>query len=246
MMPGGFWRWEYHGEDGKGDRSMLRQWEHGALSPARRVLAAAWRTIRTPLKVGAIAGFAFLAGAAAVAGPDSVLANTQLRAKLGFVEGTLRARQGELELARIEMKRMQEIMRYSAQHGIPADLARSIYDIAVAEGIEPALAFSLVRVESEFTTSAVSAVGAVGLTQVMPATAQILQPGIGRTDLFDRDTNLRLGFRYLRDMMRAYDGDLRLALLAYNRGPGRVDEILRGGGDPSNGYARKVMGRTDE
>lgn len=245
MMPGGFWRWEYHGAEKKRDGSMLREWEHGALSPARRILGAAWRTIRTPLKVGAIAGFAFLAGAAAVAGPDSVLANAQLRAKLTFIESNLRARQGELELARIDMKRMQEIMRYSAQHAIPADLARSIYDIAVAEGIDPALAFSLVRVESEFTSTAVSPVGAVGLTQVMPATAQILQPGIGRTALFDRDTNLRLGFRYLRDMMRAYDGDLRLALLAYNRGPGRVDEILRGGGDPSNGYANKVMRKSE-
>jgi soluble lytic murein transglycosylase-like protein len=103
-----------------------------------------------------------------------------------------------------------------------------------------------VRVESEFRSRAVSSMGAVGLTQVMPSTAQILQPGIERAQLFDRDTNLRLGFRYLNEMLRQYKGDLRLALLAYNRGPGRVDEILRGGGDPSNGYASKVLGRQSE
>lgn len=244
MMPGGFWRWEYHGEQGK-RRSTLRQWEHAALTPARRFAASTWRTVRTPLKIAAIAGLAFLAGAAAVAGPDSVLANAQLRAKLAYIQGTLNARQGELQLARIEMQRLQEILRYSELHDIPADLARSIYDIAITEGIEPALAFSLVRVESEFKTTAVSSMGAVGLTQVMPATAALLQPGIARAQLFDRDTNLRLGFRYLREMMQQYGGDLRLALLAYNRGPGRVDEILRGGGDPSNGYARKVLQRAE-
>jgi soluble lytic murein transglycosylase-like protein len=53
--------------------------------------------------------------------------------------------------------------------------------------------------------------------------------------------NLRLGFRYLRMMLEQYDGDLHLALLAYNRGPGRVDGILRAGGDPNNGYSSNVQ-----
>ena len=47
--------------------------------------------------------------------------------------------------------------------------------------------------------------------------------------------------RFLRDLTRRYDGDLELALVAYNRGPGRVEEILLNGGDPSNGYAEKVL-----
>ena len=47
--------------------------------------------------------------------------------------------------------------------------------------------------------------------------------------------------RYLRQMIDKYDGDLRLALLAYNRGPGTVDSIRRVGGDPANGYARAIM-----
>lgn len=245
MMPGGFWRWEY---DGSNDRrtSTLRQWEHGNVTAAQRFGARIWGALRMSAKVIAIGAIAFIAGAAIAAGPDSAIANAQLRSQLGRVESTLQAREGELSLARLEMKRLQAIMMYSNQYDIPADLSAAIYDAARAEGIEPALAFSLVRVESEFRHRAVSSAGAVGLTQVMPATAQILQPGIDRTQLFDRDTNLRLGFRYLNDMMRVYKGDLRLALLAYNRGPGRVDEILRGGGDPSNGYARKVMGRNAE
>jgi soluble lytic murein transglycosylase-like protein len=153
----------------------------------------------------------------------------------------LQARQGELELVRMELNRLQDIMDYSRRYAIPADLAASINDIALAEGIDPAVAFQLVRVESGFYRRAISPVGAVGLAQLMPPTAFELDPNLRYADLFDRETNLRLGFRYLRQMIERYDGDLRLALLAYNRGPGTVDNILRVGGDPTNGYARAVL-----
>ena len=59
--------------------------------------------------------------------------------------------------------------------------------------------------------------------------------------LFDRALNLDLGFRYLRSLIDKYDGNVRLALLAYNRGPGTVDRILARGGDPDNGYADRVL-----
>jgi soluble lytic murein transglycosylase-like protein len=74
----------------------------------------------------------------------------------------------------------------------------------------------------------------------MPSTAFWLQPGVTYTELFEPNTNLRLGFRYLRMMLQQYDGDLHLALLAYNRGPGRVNGILRDGGNPANGYSARV------
>jgi soluble lytic murein transglycosylase-like protein len=100
-----------------------------------------------------------------------------------------------------------------------------------------------VRVESAFRPNAVSSAGALGLTQVMPATANYLQPGITRAQLLDRDTNLRLGFRYLNDLLAVYDGDEEEALTAYNRGPGTVARIRGAGGDPANGYADLVLGR---
>ncbi|MFW6202144.1 MAG: lytic transglycosylase domain-containing protein, partial [Gemmatimonadota bacterium] len=128
-----------------------------------------------------------------------------------------------------------------SRYGIPADLAASIYDIALSEGIEPSLAYRLVHVESRFTRRAVSHKGAVGLAQVMPRTAFGMDPALSYTDLFEPETNLRLGFRYLRAMLERYGGDMRLALLAYNRGPGTVDQIRRQGGDPANGYARAIM-----
>ena len=158
-----------------------------------------------------------------------------------MTEARLSARQGELELVRLQMSRLNSIMEHSRQYSIPADLAASIYDIALAEGIDPKVAFALVSVESDFTRKAVSNKGAIGLTQVMPATARILDPTLSSSDLFDRETNLRLGFRFLRQMLAYYKGDLNLALTAYNRGPGTVDEIRKSGGDPNNGYARAVL-----
>ena len=132
------------------------------------------------------------------------------------------------------------VARYALRYDISYELASAIRNAATREGIDPDLAFRLVRVESEFKERAVSPVGALGLTQLMPATAAEMQPGITREEIFDRDTNLRLGFKYLRWLLRAYDGDVDNALHAYNRGPGTVDRIRARGGDPANGYASKV------
>ena len=140
------------------------------------------------------------------------------------------------------LERLRRAHEASARYGIGADLALSIEEIALSEGIDPKLAFDLVRVESEFNQRAVSPVGALGYTQLMPATAKLLVPGITREGIFDRETNLRLGFRFLRSLINHYHGDIRLALLAYNRGPARVDELLAQGIDPGNGYTRLVLG----
>jgi soluble lytic murein transglycosylase-like protein len=148
---------------------------------------------------------------------------------------------GELELTRNQLDRANKIIAYSGKYRIGADLASSIYDVAMAEGIEPDLGFRLVRLESEFNEHAVSPVGAVGLTQVMPATAQYFVKGATREKLYDRETNLRVGFRYLRTLIREYKGNLKIALLVYNRGPAAVDAALGMGLDPANGYDRIVM-----
>ena len=152
----------------------------------------------------------------------------------------LDATRGELDLAHMQLERWNRIYNFSTRYRISADLAASIYDIALAEGIEPELGFRLVRVESEFKERATSPVGAVGLTQVMPATAKYFVKNATREVLYDRDTNLRVGFRYLRTLIREYKGNVKIALLVYNRGPQAVETLQQLGVDPSNGYDRVV------
>lgn len=151
------------------------------------------------------------------------------------------AREGELDVARIQLDRANAVLGYSAKYGIPADLAGAVYDIALSEGLTPDMAFPLVELESNFDLKAKSHMGAVGLTQVLPTTARLYEPGLTLSQLYDRDTNLRLGFRYLRDLLDRYEGDEERALLAYNRGPARVQALLDAGRNPSNGYAERIL-----
>lgn len=161
------------------------------------------------------------------------------------LEQSLEATRGELAVARLQLERANAIIDYSTHYNIAADLTAAIYDVALAEGVDPALAFRLVKTESNFHPKAKSKVGAIGYTQVLPSTARLYEPGLTVQQLYDRNTNLRLGFRYLRDLLERYEGNpeakLRLALLAYNRGPGKVQELLDEGRDPQNGYATTVM-----
>jgi len=130
----------------------------------------------------------------------------------------------------------------SKGYRLTPQLAQQISEAAVEHGIEPELAFGLVRAESSFRNESTSRVGAVGLTQLMPRTATWMDPSVTRSQLRDPETNLRIGFKYLAYLMDKYDGDEKLALLAYNRGPGTVDRALRRGRSPDNGYADFVYG----
>ena len=145
---------------------------------------------------------------------------------------------GELELVRAQLERAQKVINYSSRYNIGAALAGNIVDVASAEGIDPELAFRLVKLESDFNVHATSPVGAVGLTQVMPATAKYYVKDVTKEKLYDPQTNLRVGFRYLRGLVDEYDGDVKLALLVYNRGPVAVAKSRAQGDNPSNGYDR--------
>lgn len=141
----------------------------------------------------------------------------------------------------LERERRETIARLADEFDVAEPLAEHIHDAAVSESIEPRVAFGLVRAESSFRSRAVSPVGAVGLTQVLPATARWVEPGTGRKDLLQPEVNLRVGFKYLHRLLDQYDGNQKLALTAYNRGPGTVDRLLERGRNPDNGYAEKVL-----
>ena len=154
------------------------------------------------------------------------------------IAAQLDSARGELDLARTELDRANRIIAFSSQYAIPAALSGNIIDVARAEGIDPELAFRLVKLESDFNTHATSPVGAIGLTQVMPATARFYVKDITAQHLYDPNVNLRVGFRYLRGLVRENHGDMKTALLVYNRGPVAVAKARAQGNNPSNGYDR--------
>ena len=210
----------------------------------RQAKVRRWRKL---LVSGAVGAVALLLGAQALQerAATASMASTYsfgLPGESRRLREELDAARGELQLAQAQLDRANQILGFSSRYRISADIAASIYDIALAEGLEPELAFRLVRVESQFNEKATSPVGAVGLTQLMPATAGYFQKGITKKQLYDRETNLRIGFRYLRTLINEYDGNLKLALLVYNRGPAAVQRARAAGLDPANGYDRMVAG----
>jgi soluble lytic murein transglycosylase-like protein len=109
--------------------------------------------------------------------------------------------------------------------------------IAIEEGVDPDLFLRLVQQESGFNQDAVSSAGAIGLAQLMPGTAADL--GV---DPYNDEENLRGGARYLRKQLDEFV-DPKLALAAYNAGPGNVRKY---GGIPpfeeTQNYVAKIMG----
>jgi len=122
--------------------------------------------------------------------------------------------------------------RYSTQ-----EIRRAIAFYAKRHRLDPALLRAVIKVESDFRPEAVSRKGAVGLMQLTPDTAALLKV----SDIHDPLQNIRGGARQLRHLLNVYDGDLPLALAAYNAGIHRV----KGGKIPrireTRSYVRKVL-----
>jgi hypothetical protein len=217
--------------------AVVETWER--LSATQRIALRGVGLLGAVLVVGALAG-AQAPRVQASSDDGGSYTGTAVQSQFRHLRISLDLTEGELELARLQLERAEDLLRYSAMYQIPADLAEMIYDVAVREGIDPELAFRLVKLESAFNVRALSVANAYGLAQVQPATARFYAPLITPEQLYDPETNLRIGLRYLRDLLEVY-GDAKIALLAYNRGPTRVKQLMDAGKDPENGYAVTLL-----
>ena len=111
--------------------------------------------------------------------------------------------------------------------------------------IEKSLVFAIIRVESSFNNNAKSSVGALGLMQIMPATAEFIakELNIVNYDMFNAEQNIKFGCFYLNYLFSKFN-NLQLVLYAYNCGEGRVNRFLKGEKLPKEtlNYYKKVIG----
>ena len=129
-------------------------------------------------------------------------------------------------------------------------LARVIVEEARARDLAPDLVMAVIEVESTGYHLAESHVGALGLMQLLPSTGKEMAERIGvewrgPDTLFDPIANVRLGTAYLRELADRYDGDVNVALAAYNWGPGRIDRRLARGSSVPRMYVEQVRRAVD-
>ena len=110
----------------------------------------------------------------------------------------------------------------------PVKFETEIEQACAESGVERAVVFSLINVESHFDENASSSKGAVGLMQIMPGTAQevAISLGIKDFDLQEPEQNIRIGTAYLAKLLKRFE-DLKVALASYNAGPSNVSAWLK-------------------
>ncbi len=114
-----------------------------------------------------------------------------------------------------------------------------VREAAERHQVDPALVRAVIQTESNWNPSAVSRKGALGLMQLIPTTAQ----RFGANDAFSPKQNVDAGVRYLKTLLERYNGNLDLALAAYNAGEGAVD---RAHGVPAYRETRNYVQRVQE
>jgi soluble lytic murein transglycosylase-like protein len=120
----------------------------------------------------------------------------------------------------------------------PAKLDDIINKASSTYGVDKGLITSVIQAESDFDANSTSSKGAMGLMQLMPDTAK----GLGVTNAYDPEQNVMAGTRFLKSLLNRYNGDVRLALAAYNWGMGNLERSTTGKlPEETRNYIARIM-----
>jgi membrane-bound lytic murein transglycosylase B len=119
----------------------------------------------------------------------------------------------------------------------PADMGAIIDKASATYGVDKGLISSVIQAESDFDVNATSPKGAMGLMQLMPDTAK----GLGVSNAYDPEQNVMAGTRYLKSLLNRYNGDVKLALAAYNWGMGNLERSTGNLPEETRNYIARIM-----
>lgn len=178
----------------------------------------------------------------------------------------LKARLEMLEKERDDLREQLKIQKIieDLNSGLPPEQAgrigRTVWEESRRHQCSPLLIMAIIITESSIRPEATSPRNAFGLMQVLPEVGMSLAEDVARRlppeeldalglrlpnerALYDPETNIRIGMLYFAQLLDRFDGDLHLAIRAYNAGPTAVSRTLREGGSLPEGYLNRVLGR---
>ena len=129
------------------------------------------------------------------------------------------------------------------------DYSEYVYKYATDYNLDPLLVFAVIKTESNFKVDATSSSNAIGLMQLMENTALEVSNNIdekinSKEELYNPEINIKLGAKYLSELLERYDNNLNMTLAAYNAGQGNVNK--HGGVPPfreTQNYVRNILGK---
>jgi len=145
---------------------------------------------------------------------------------------------------------VQKINKYAKVYRTTPEIIAMVTAESEKYNLNPTIMLELIRVESNFDSQAISKVGAKGLCQINPRTAQELARELkleySEEKLFDDHYNIQLGTYYLAKLLKEYNMDYHKALTAYNRGPTGLANFMKTRGTAVSRYSQKISSRSQQ
>ena len=136
-----------------------------------------------------------------------------------------------------EVSKNQHVEQPQGAVHTTAEMNAVIDKASAAYGVDKGLIISVIQAESDFDVNATSPKGAMGLMQLMPDTVR----GLGVSNAYDPEQNVMAGTRYLKSLLDRYNGDVRLALAAYNWGMGNLERSTGSMPEETRSYIARIM-----